>query len=53
MADDMNSRRLTLSVPRTSSISCELDFDNWLRVRRASGTVTLSFLTGRSAVSSS
>ena len=48
MADDMN-----LCVPRMSSISCELDFDSWRRVRRASGTVTLSFLTGRSAVSSS
>ena len=39
MADDMN-----LCVPRTSSISCELDFDSWRWVRRASGTVTLSFL---------
>lgn len=27
-------------MPRRSSISCELDFDNWRRVREASGTVT-------------
>jgi len=27
-----------------SSIGCELDFDGWRRARRASGTVTLSFL---------
>jgi hypothetical protein len=29
-----------LSVPRMSSIGCELDFDGWRRARRASGTVT-------------
>ncbi len=33
-----------LCVPRMSSISCELDLDDWRRVRRASGTVTLPFL---------
>jgi putative transposase len=27
-----------------SSIACELAFDGWRRARRASGTVTLSFL---------
>ncbi len=33
-----------LCVPRTSSISCELDSDDWRRVREAYGTVALSFL---------
>jgi len=33
-----------MCVPRMSSIGCELDFDGWRRARRASGTVTLSFL---------
>jgi len=33
-----------LYVPRTSSIGCELHFDGWTRMRRASGAVTLSFL---------
>ncbi len=31
-------------MPRMSSIRCELDFDSWRRARRASGTVTLSFI---------
>jgi len=33
-----------LCVPRMPSIGCELHFDGWTRARRASGTVTLSFL---------
>ena len=40
----MRPVRVGLCVPRKSSIGCELDFDGWRRARRASGTVTLSFL---------
>ena len=38
------SKIRVLSVPRMSSIACELDFDGWHRARQASVAMTFSFL---------
>jgi len=40
----LDSRLKALSVPRMSSMACDQHFDGWRQARRASGTVTLSFL---------
>ena len=51
--DDIAAKlTVNVSVPKTACISCELDFDDWRRVRRAAATVTLPFLyRARSAAS--